>query len=165
MIQQRKDEKVATLEEIEQVKKEIGDMEASRIEENTVFLQEKGDDENAIELLEKAKEAILAYYEKNKIELGPIQGSVKGVLLQEPVFKISEDQAPDATFSHKGKRKNETKGVISIIQMIIEDLGGEIKTGQMSEEEAQLEFEKQLQADLELKVENLDEMIANRKSD
>jgi len=171
LIKQREDEKVTTLEEIEQVKQEISDMEATRIEENQVFLQEKADDENAIELLQKAKEAILAYYEKNKIELGPIQGSVKGVLLQEPVFKISEDQAPDATFSHKGKRKNETKGVISIIQMIIEDLGGEIKTGQMSEEEAQLAFEKQLaaakklKADLETKVVNLNEMIANRKQE
>merc|ERR1719399_2687329 len=156
LIKQREDEKVTTLEEIEQVKQEISYMEATRIEENQVFLQEKTDDENAIELLQKAKEAILAYYEKNKIELGPIQGSVKGVLLQEPVFKISEDQAPDATFSHKGKRKTETKGVISIIQMIIEDLGGEIKTEQMNEAEAQLEFEKQLAAAKKLQAQDRD---------
>merc|ERR1719258_153419 len=55
--------------------------------------------------------------------------------------------------------------------MIIEDLGGEIKTGIQEEAAAQAEFEKQLaaaqklQAELEEKVVNLDEMIANRKKD
>merc|ERR1719408_1050245 len=103
--------------------------------------------------------------------MGPIQGSVKDVLLQEPEFAISEDQAPDATFSHKGKRKNESKGIISIMTMIIEDLNAEIKTGQEEEKAAQLAFEKslaaakKLQSDLEQKVENLNEVIATRKGE
>jgi len=196
LIKQREDEKVTTVEDIAQVKKEIEDMEIQRADENQAFLQEKKDDEDAIALLEKAKAALSRFYDTNKIELGPIQGSVKGVLLlqekrqqeaQEPVFEvaasetpetpsvpefeISEDQAPDATFSHRGHRKNESKGIISIIQMIIEDLGGEIKTGIQEEAAAQAEFEKQLaaaqklQAELEEKLINLDEMIANRKGE
>merc|ERR1719248_561327 len=113
LIKQREDEKVTTLEEIEQVKQDIVDMENQRAEENQAFLRAKKDDEDAIALLEKAKAALTRYYDQNKIELGPIQGSVKGVLLhQEPEFEISEDQAPDATFSHKGHRKNESKGII-----------------------------------------------------
>merc|ERR1719399_603791 len=161
LIKQREDEKVTTLEEIEQVKQDIVDMENQRAEENQAFLQAKKDDEDAIALLEKAEAALTRYYDQNKIELGPIQGSVKGVLLQqEPEFEISEDQAPDATFSHKGHRKNESKGIISIIQMIIEDLGVEIKTGIAEEDQAQAEFEKQLAAAQKLQAE-LEEKLIN----
>ena len=44
------------------------------------------------------------------------------MLLQEPVFKVSADQAPDASFSGKGSHKGESKGIVSILTMIIEDL-------------------------------------------
>merc|ERR1719375_2178677 len=82
LIELRTAEKVKTIEDIESTEKAIVQMEDQRQEENQAFLQAKSDDEGAIELLEKAKAALAAYYEKNKIELGPIQGSVKGALLQ-----------------------------------------------------------------------------------
>merc|ERR1719453_2311532 len=122
LIKLRTAEKVKTVEDIESTEKAIVQMEDQRQEENQAFLEAKSDDEGAIELLEKAKAALAAYYEKNKTELGPIQGSVKGALLQEPVFQVSEDQAPDATFSHMGSRKGGAKGIVSIITMVIEDL-------------------------------------------
>merc|ERR1719335_1982960 len=111
LVKEREDEKVEALKQIEEVKQQIVEMEDQRKEENQQFLQAKSDDEGAIELLEQAKAALSKFYEKNKIEMGPIQGGVKDVLLQEPqkeepAFKVHEDQAPDATFSHKGHRKN-----------------------------------------------------------
>merc|ERR1719199_2008060 len=169
LIKMREDEKRQTLEDIDDVKANIAAMEELRQQENSDFLEAKSDDEGAIELLEQAKAALTSYYNKNKIELGPIQGSVK--LLQQPAFQVSDEQAPDATLAHKGSRKNESKGIISILTMIIEDLGGEIKTGMKEEEAAQLLFEKnlaaakKLQADLEQKVEDLNEIIATRNKE
>merc|ERR1719265_936819 len=147
-------------------------MEEQRKEEKAAFLEGKTDDEAAIQLLEAAKNALAAYYKKEKITLGPIQGSVKGLdLVQEPVFRISEDQAPDATFSHKGSRKGESKGAISILTMIIEDLHAEIASGIKAEAKMQTDFEESLAAakkrvaELEDQVEELNEMIAQRKVD
>merc|ERR1719160_1298561 len=113
-------------------KKELEDMEKERTEENDAFKQAKSDDENAIALIEKAIETLSGYYKDNKIEMGPIQGSVK--LLQEPEFK------------KKGHRKNESKGIISIMTMIKEDLEDEIKNGIKNEIAAQEAYEKQVAA-------------------
>merc|ERR1719375_2082336 len=115
-------------------------MEEERIEEHKEFQQAKSDDEGAIALLEKTVEVLSAYYKKNKIEMGPIQGSVK--LMQEPEFEVSQWQAPDATFSDKGKRKNQSKGIIQILTMLKEDLEDEIKNGIKDEVASQAEFEK-----------------------
>jgi len=160
-------EKEETIALIEETQKHIEELLATRTAENQAFLQAKADDEGAIELLTAAKEALSKFYTNNDVKMGEIQGSVK--LLQkkeEPVFEVSEDQAPDAEFSGKGKRKNESKGILSILTMIIEDLGDEIKQGQKDEESQQLEYEKQdkaakeLKADLEEKKENLETEIA-----
>merc|ERR1719160_1384234 len=124
-------------------KKELEDMEKERTEENDAFKQAKSDDENAIALIEKAIEALSGYYKDNKIEMGPIQGSVK--LLQEPEFDKG-DQAPEAEFKKKGHRKNESKGIISIMTMIKEDLEDEIKNGIKNEIAAQEAYEKQVAA-------------------
>lgn len=110
---------------------------------------------------------------KNAVALGPIQGSVKGLFLEskEPVFDVSADQAPDADFSGKGKRKNESKGIVQMLTMIIEDLDDEIKNGMKAEEGAQLEYEElhkaasKYQSELEAKEVNLEESIARRGQD
>jgi hypothetical protein len=145
-------------------------MEDQRKEENQAFLAAKSDDQQAIELLVEARKALRAYFDKNDIKLGPIQGAVKGLALnqEDPVFEISEDQAPDTVFSGKGSRKNESKGILQIMTMLIEDLNDEIKNGMKNEESAQLEFEawlksaKELRADLTAKKLNLEEVIAKR---
>merc|ERR1719198_1592182 len=149
-------------------------MEDTRKEENAAFLEAKKDDEDAIPVLEEAKAALEKYYKENKIPLGPIQGDVKAALLAEAPaddFEVDPDQAPDATFTHKGKRKTDSKGIISIITMIIEDLHGEIKAAIAAEAEAQTEFEKSVATakkvikDLEDKVTELKDIIANRKEE
>merc|ERR1719261_1870425 len=144
---------------------DLDQMEATRTEENAQFKQAKSDDEAAIELLGQAIEHLSAYYKNNKIEMGPIQGSVKG-LLQEPEFAVDPDQAPDATFTGKGSRKNESKGIISILTMIKEDLEEEIANGMKAEEMSQQEYAKakaaalKLIATLEEKKTNLEEAKA-----
>lgn len=167
LIQLRTEEKANTVEEIQTVATQIDEMKKQRRQENQAFLQAKAEDQKAIILLKDARDALLQYY--NKTTLGPIQGSVKGVFIQaEPFFNISEDQAPDASFSDKHKNKNEAKGIVSLLTMIMEDLNDEIRNDMKAEEAAQLQFESQLktaedlEAQLEVKKVNLEEMIAKR---
>merc|ERR1711957_206061 len=89
------------------------------------------------------RDALSKFYKKAKVEMGPLQGGVKS-LLQQPEFDVSADQAPDTVFSGKGKRKDESKGILQILQMIMEDLDDEIKNSMKAEESAQLEYEEQV---------------------
>jgi hypothetical protein len=171
LIEKREDEKVETLAHIEVAKAEVVTMEDQRKQEHQAFVEAKSDDETSIELLTAAKAALTAYFEKHKIPLGPIQASIKEVLLaKEPYFVVSEDQAPDATFSSKANHKLESKGVVSILTMIIEDLHVEIADGLTDEVAAQAEFEKglatakKLVTELEEKVVGITKTIATRKA-
>jgi hypothetical protein len=157
-----------TTEEIEATKKQIEDMTAERKEENDAFKVAKKDDEMAIELLTKTVEVLSSYHTKHKTGMGPIQGA--GRFLQEPEFEVSADQAPEAKFADKGSRKNESKGILSILTMLIEDLQSEIENGIKDEVAAQAEYEKELAAaeklvvDLTEKRDNLREQEAQTQT-
>lgn len=138
-------EKAKTIEEIEAVKAHMKEITKVRKEENEEFLKNKEDDQKVIKLLAKARTALTKYYKKNDIEMGPVQAGVKDALMQEdPEFAVSEDQAPEAVFSSKGKRKGESKGIVSIMTMLIEDVADEIKNAMKAEEEATLAWEEQM---------------------
>jgi len=158
MIKDKTKERKETIKKIGQTLEEIKEMEDTRKEENDDFKEAKSDDENAIKLLEKAKEALAEYYKKN-------------AFLQGPDFKVSEDQAPEFKLSDKSKRKNESSGIVGLMEVLIEDLETEIKNGLKEEEEAQLDFEdnmaaaKKLVKDLRKKKTNLKEQIAEHDED
>jgi len=139
-------EKAKTIEEIAAVDKHMEEITAERKAENAEFLKSKEDDQKVIKLLAKARTVLMKYYKKNDIDLGPIQAGQKDLVLEQedPEFAISADQAPEAVFSGKGKRKNETKGIVSIMTMLIEDVADEIKNAMKAEEEAQLAYEEQM---------------------
>lgn len=181
LIKKREEEKAQTEKEIEETKKDIKDMKAERKKENEAFVQAKKDDLAAIELMEQAKEKLMEFYKKEGVKMGPVQGSVKLLAVdssagkaqegEEPKFEEDPDKAPDATFSNKGKRKVQSKGIVSIMTMIIEDLQAEIANEIKAEEAAQLAFEKALATaeklleDLEAKKISLEEAIAERKKE
>jgi len=172
LIEMRTAEKEKTIEEIADVEEHMAQLTAMREEENAAFLEAKKEDQDAIDLLMAARDALESYYANHSVAMGEVQGSVKGAaLLQQPEFDVSADQAPEADFSHKGHRKGEAKGIVSIMTMIIEDLNDEIKNGMKSEEEAQLEYESQMSAAKKLKEElvakkvSLEEAIAKRKGE
>jgi len=158
-IANREDEKTKTIEEIEDVTTQIAGMEEQRKSDHEVFLEAKSDDQNAIELLEAAKEAISKFYVEKQASS----------LLQDPDFAVSEDQAPPADFSIGHNRKGESKGVVSLMTMLIEDLEEEVKNGIKGEAEAHSEFEKMLNSakklkeDLITKKTNLEGIIADRE--
>merc|ERR1712124_156483 len=74
LIELRTKEKEETIEKIKETKKYMKDITDERKAEHDAYLQAKKDDEDAKALLEKAKEAMAAYYRKNGIKMGPIQG-------------------------------------------------------------------------------------------
>eukprot|EP00401_Gymnodinium_catenatum_P036341 CAMPEP_0117576396 /NCGR_PEP_ID=MMETSP0784-20121206/62774_1 /TAXON_ID=39447 /ORGANISM="" /LENGTH=735 /DNA_ID=CAMNT_0005375643 /DNA_START=50 /DNA_END=2254 /DNA_ORIENTATION=+ len=170
LIAARTAEKAATIEEIGRVTQEIKDMTAQRQEENAAFKHAKAEDQAAIALLVEARSALSAYYSNHTIELGPIQGEKKGLALvslhAEPVFEVSADDAPEAIFAGDGSRKHETKGIVQIMTMLIEDLNDEIRNGMKDEESAQLKYEEllgsaqALKASLEAKELSLQQTIA-----
>merc|ERR1719443_762579 len=160
--------KAETVSQIQQTNDDIASMEESRIAEHNAFQSAKSDDEQASQLLAAAIEAMSAFYKNNGIDTGAIQGGANALLQTgEPVFERSADQAPDASFSSAGKSGGESKGIISLMTMIKEDLDDEVSNGVKSEKKAQKEFEAQLGAakklveDLTLKKTNLETGIAD----
>merc|ERR1719330_891975 len=141
-IEKLQEEKAATIQQIADVEAEMRDLRKQRMDENAAFKDAKKKDESAIKLLKMATGLLIMYYDKNNIKMGPLQGNVKGLELnqQGPDFDVSADQAPDAVFSSKGSRKDESKGILQLLTMITEDLQDEIKNGIKAEEDAQMQF-------------------------
>merc|ERR550514_799853 len=122
-----------TIAAMEDTAKEIASMEDARKEDNAAYLQGKSDAQAAIDLLNQAKEALGKYYAENKIDLGPEEG-----------LRLVQKPPPDATFKKSTNRKYESKGIISILSMVVEDLQAGMKTAMQDEEKAQLKFEEML---------------------
>ena len=104
----------------------MAEISKQRKEDHAAFLHAKDGDEQTIELLTQAKDALMKYYKDNGIEMGPLQRSVQGALMQEPVFERHDERAPDAIFSGNGNRKGQTKSVLTLLQYILEDAQNEI---------------------------------------
>merc|ERR1719247_1115684 len=100
---------------------------ADREAENEAFTTAKQDDLNAIELLGQAIEALSAY------------GANNDVLIQkQPAMEVSEDQAPDATFSSKGNQKDAQNGIVALLTQIKENLEIEIGVSTKADADAQI---------------------------
>jgi len=173
LIELRTEQREQTLNDIAEVDAMKQALTAEREEENRVFTASKSDDQKAIDILMAARSALTLYFKKNKIDMGKIQGSVKSLALvqQGPDFEVSGDQAPEAVFSGKGKRKDESKGIVQIMTMLIEDLNDEIKNDMQAEETAQLKYEKlideanALREKLVTKKVGLDDAISKRRDE
>jgi len=160
----------ATVASILSTKDDIKAMEDARKEQHAAFESAKSDDEGAVKLLAAAIESMSAFYKNNKIDQGEIQGAAQA-LVQEPVFEVSADQAPDASFSSAGKSGGESKGIVSIMTMIKEDLEDEISNGVKEEGETQAKFEEQLGEantlldELRAKKTNLEQAISDTNTE
>jgi len=170
LIELRTGEKAEANQRIKETNQYKADLLKERKAENAAFLQAKKDDEGAIDLLTKAKDALAKFYKEQGIDMGEIQGSATG-FLQAPEFERSADDAPDASFSKKGARKNQSKNIISLLSYIIEDLVDEIAGGKKNEAQSQTEYQEEVDTadallkDLNAKVVTLEGIIAKRNSD
>merc|ERR1719305_1117718 len=170
LIELRTKEKEETIAKIKETKQYMSDITDERKEENEAYLQAKKDDEDAKDLLEKAKEAFTKFYKEQGVKMGPIQGSVK-LLQEEPAFERSADDAPDATFSKKGNNKVQGKGIVSLFDYIIEDLEDELANEKKAEAKSQEEYEAEMKTaqelldDLKDKKVTLEGIISKRNED
>jgi predicted nucleic acid-binding Zn-ribbon protein len=132
-----------TVEAIKQTSDDLKSMKADREAENAAFLQAKEDDENAVTLLTNALAHLSSYIDNNG-GVGELQSGRQAglsfvqikehVQASEPEFEISEDQASEANFKGADSNKQESKGIISILTMLKEDLNDEIANGVKAEE-------------------------------
>jgi len=153
LIAKREAEKQDTIEAIKEVEEQMKQMTKERKAENKDFKQKKKEDQDSIKLLKAAMKALEKYYKDNDLDMGEIQGSVKGMSLrQDPEFEVSKYQAPEAEFSDAGSRKDMSKGIVSIMTYIIEDQTDEIKNAMSAEEKAQLQYEDAMSAAKKLKM-------------
>merc|ERR1719355_340605 len=149
-----------TIKEIADVRDDIEKMEDKRKEDRTTFEGKKADDEGASQLLAAAIESLSAFYKNNDTGMGEVQGSINFLQKREPVFEVSADQAPDASFSSAGKSTGASKGIISTLTMIKEDLDDEIANGIKEDIETQTLFEEQLTS-----AKTLTQDLINKKTD
>merc|ERR1719201_2935983 len=104
-----------------------------------------------------------AFYKNNKV--------IELVQNKQPEFERSPDLAPDATFSSAGKSGGESKGILSIMTMLKEDLEDEITNAVKMEKEDQFYFERsvkqahQLLAELKDKKETTEQQIADMNTE
>jgi len=159
LIELRTGEKTATALKIKETAKYIEDITAQRKEDHELWEQTTKNDEAAVVELKRAKNVFEKFYNKN----------VKGaVFSQEPDFRRSDDDAPDATLSDKGNNKGKTKGISALFKYILEDLADELSNGAKAETEAQSEFEEEaaiankLLKDMKEKETNLKAIIGKR---
>merc|ERR1719473_752745 len=150
---------VETNAQIQSTLEDISKLEDARKEAHKTFQSKKADDEGASQLLAAAIESLSAFYKNNKTGMGEIQGSINFLQKRGPEFEVSADQAPDASFSSAGKSTGASKGIISTLTMIKEDLDDEIANGIKADIETQTLFEEQLTA-----AKNLQQDLINKKT-
>merc|ERR1719352_1378635 len=114
-----------TLAEMTEVELSMNESKDARNEENAAFRQAMKDDADAIELLGKAIEVLAAIY-PSFLQKGP-------------------DDEPESWAGGKaeyGGRQAEGGGIVSILEMIREDVENEMKIARKEEGEAMAEYEK-----------------------
>jgi predicted nucleic acid-binding Zn-ribbon protein len=127
------------LENVEQqinaTKTDMQDMLDHRNKEHAEFVFALKMDSDAIGLIEMAVARIAKYYKENNIPLKFMQSA--------PEYSEDPDKAPETTFSNADAHQGQTTGIVSILDMIKEDLQKEMSEGKADEAKAQAEYEKQ----------------------
>merc|ERR550514_1613614 len=109
-------------------------MEDTRKEEHATYTSGKADNEGAIKLLGMAIEAMSSYHKNT------------GLIQQTPEDKLKELGMPTETFTDSKKNAGESKGIVGIMEMIVEDLHEDIEKMTKEEIEAQKDYEEELGA-------------------
>merc|ERR1719191_1820858 len=125
-----------TREQLQELKDMFAQATADRELESQEYVKAKNDDTMAISLLADAIAAISAYGANNNVFL-----QVKKSTKKQPVFEVSEDEAPDASFSSKGNEKGAQDAIISMMTQIKENLENEVALADKAEDKAIVDHE------------------------
>lgn len=143
-------------EEIKEIKKELKEATTIREDEKAEFKESKKDDEAAAELVGNAKEVLADFYKENAF------------LQQQPQFVSKAGEAPPPppkTWDdpYKGKQE-ESQGIVSILELIEEDIKDDISKAKKAEKEAQEKYDK-LKEESEKSIKDLTEAVDKLKGD
>merc|ERR1712129_365743 len=143
-------------EEIKEIKKELKEATKIREEEKAEFKESKKDDEEAAELVGNAKKVLADFYKENAF------------LQQQPQFVSKAGEAPPPppkTWDdpYKGKQE-ESQGIVSILELIEEDIKDDISKAEKAEKEAQDKYDK-LKEESEKSIKDLTEAVDKLKGD
>eukprot|EP00747_Dinoflagellata_sp_TGD_P038142 gnl/TRDRNA2_/TRDRNA2_139489_c1_seq1.p1 gnl/TRDRNA2_/TRDRNA2_139489_c1~~gnl/TRDRNA2_/TRDRNA2_139489_c1_seq1.p1 ORF type:complete len:621 (-),score=247.09 gnl/TRDRNA2_/TRDRNA2_139489_c1_seq1:31-1893(-) len=169
IIKKQTAEEAHTVDSIKDVTKQIEELKDERTADKQEYEAAKKDDENALDILGEAKDALSSYYEKNDVSL---ELAVKKQSIEKKELVLSEHRdAPDAEFSDKGDAAGQAKSIIALMQHIIEDVESEIEEADKAEKKAIEEYKKtleaaeQLKSDLETKKTNIEDALAKSKEE
>jgi hypothetical protein len=109
-----------------------------RIAESAAYEAAKADDIAAIGLLADATAALSSYGEN--MAFLQVAKKHKKKLHKQPVFEVSEDEAPDAAFSSSDNHEGGQNSILNLMTQIKEDLESEVALAVKSEAKAVLEF-------------------------
>jgi len=140
--EERLGDEIEVLEaQIKKTKEDMAEALELRNKEVAEFRQAMKDDTDAVALLEQAMAALRKFFDKNNIKL-QLLAMRHG---QEPEYSVDPDKAPETSWSgpNYGGRKEESGGVVAILEMCIEDLQHEMNTAQADDAEAQKMYEEQ----------------------
>merc|ERR1719420_2795019 len=102
-----------TREQLQELKDMFQQATDDRAAESAEYVKAKNDDTMAISLLADAIAAISAYGANNEVFL-----QVKKSTKKQPVFEVSEDQAPDASFSGKDNHAGAQDAIVQMMTQI-----------------------------------------------
>merc|ERR1719263_1895617 len=125
-----------TREQLQELKDMFAEATTDRAAESAEYTKAKSDDTMAISLLADAIAAFSEYGGNNEVLL-----QVKKSTTKQPVFEVSEDQAPDATFSGKDNHKGAQDAIISMMTQIKENLENEVALADKAEAKALVDHE------------------------
>jgi hypothetical protein len=120
-----------TREQLQETKDMFTEATNDRAAESAAYTKAKSDDSMAISLLEDAIAVFSQYGANNEVFL-----QVKKSTTKQPVFEVSEDQAPDASFSGKDNHAGAQDAIVQMMTQIKENLENEVALADKAEAKA-----------------------------
>merc|ERR1719161_2910658 len=150
-----KDQIAQKEEEIKKLKADLKEATDAREKEKMEYETNKADDEAAAELIEKAMGVLKTFYEESFALLQVLDGAK-----QPPVVEAGKaPPPPPSTWEEPyGGAQGESKGIQSILGLILEDVKEDIKKA-VEAEKAAIKAFKELKADIEKSIEAAGEAI------
>jgi len=141
-----------------------------RNQQNADFKAAMKADADSVALIGKAMVALTKFYQNNAAFLDVHSAVIR--TSQDPAeYSTSEDDTPAADFSSATSSSSENNQIVSLLDMIKQDMEGEIKTGQAEEKEAEAAYRKLLAesqesyAEMDAKVVDLEGQHAEQQQE
>jgi len=134
------DEKAEAVAEISKANETLAAALTLRTEQNTVFHQEKEDDQAAIKVLEETRAALAKYYEKEDKAADSLVQVVDPNKLSDKRKKLQNEEHK---YTLSGDKEMAATGTLAVIDRIIENLHKEIEEDKKDEASSQVEYEEQ----------------------